>query len=179
MSKLYNDKVVLKLQNYLNSNDSLNEFIFDKNINIYVDIINIKFIDNHIFKVIPEDITKSYTSVWNNSVIKKFISDIKNNFLEHKYFYVFDGDSYYLLRKVDKSEIKEITKLNALDIKYVDNYFSIITISKSDKFNLGSCIVKATEVKNIEPEEDNTDELYSTNSKDDELISNSLFDDFE
>lgn len=179
MSKLYSDKVISKLQNYLNSNDSVDEFVFNPHINVFVDIINVKFIDNHIIKVIPEDITKSYTIVWNNSVIKKFITDIKNNNLTHTYFCAFDGEVYYLLRKVDKSEIKEITKLNALDIKYVDNYFSIITVSKSDKFNVGCDIVRATELKNIEPEEDTTDELYSNNIKDDELISNSLFDEFE
>ena len=46
MSKLYSDKVISKLQNYLNSNDSVDEFVFNPHINVFVDIINVKFIDN-------------------------------------------------------------------------------------------------------------------------------------
>lgn len=181
MSKIYNNKVIEKLQNFVDNNSELKEFVFNKHINIYADIICVKYIDGKIIKVIPEDITKSYTSVWNNSVLKKFVDDIKNSNLSGKYFYVYDNENYYLLRKVDKTEFKAINKLNGLDIKFVDNFYSIISISKDELFNNATQIVRGTEVKNIVKEEENDiDELYTNNKKDEDiLISNSLFDDFD
>lgn len=176
MSKIYSDKVVSQLQNFVNNNNTMEPFIFSDYINIYVDIINVKYINGSIVKILPEDLSKSYSSTFNNSVIKKFFRDIKNNNTDNKYFIVFDNNNYYLLRLVDKSEFKELTKLNAIDIKIVDNYYSIITVSKSNKFNMGCDIVKGTEIKNIVPENNDTDDIIAE-TKDDILISNSLFDD--
>ena len=125
---LYNKNCINELQKALNDN---NVVVSDFNgsfsrISISGIVIN-KMYNDYIINLI-EDIDDTYLKEWNNTICKFFVKDMKKESY-NLYKIVEYKNLYYLLRLIDDKKL-----IDYANIKYVDNEYSLVTISEDSSF---------------------------------------------
>ena len=124
---LFEKKYINDLQNAINNN-SVKVYDFDFSFSrISLGCITIAKQFNDYTMILSEDIDKEFFNIWNKSICKLFLRDLRKN--NNCYKIAYNNGVYYLLRCVD--DIKD----DFNDIKYVDKNYAVVTISDNEEFN--------------------------------------------
>lgn len=171
---LFEKKYINELQNSLNANKAQVynfDFTFNK---ISLGCVTIAKQFNDYTMLLSEDINKEFFNNWNSSICKYFLRDVrqkKNNL----YKIAYNNGVYFLLREVDN---EKDDKFN--DVKYIDSYYSVVTISDNKDFittytpafKLWSKFVSITNEYDYTTDIENSDELTSKTLFDEGELSN-------